>query len=138
MGLLIGLGCLKLVAELPPAASPQPQTANTPGSTFQRVKVFDDRVFELSIDKPVTNTTKSGATGAERFLADEEDLNSGSRKEWIENCSGAPDSKTYRDCYSKQKQEGIRKLREKFNNRSDGLRSPWQGDDKRGKGIPKE
>lgn len=137
--LATGLGALKLVAENAPAPQ-QPAPSQQPQSQIQRVKVFDDRVFDLSIDKPAPPTTsKSVNSGTERWLADEEDVNSGQRQQWKETCAGAPDAKTQRDCYAKEKQKGVRELREKFNNRkSNDLSSPWQGEDKRGKGIPKE
>lgn len=137
--LATGLGTLKLAAENAPA--PQaPAATSQPQSQIQRVKVFDDRVFELGIDKPAPPTTsKSGQSGTERWLADEEDVNSGQRAQWKEKCAGAPDARTQRDCYAKERQKGVRELREKFNNRnSNSLSSPWQGEDKRGKGLPKE
>lgn len=135
-GALLFLGALNLYGESP--QNTRPPGSTPPPSQIQRVQVFDDRVFDLSTDKTAPTTTKSSTTGAERYLADEPDFNSGQRNEALQKCSGATTSQEQRECYQKQMDKVRNRVREKVNNQSDDLRSPWQGDERRGKGLPKE
>ena len=129
------LGTLNLYGE-----SPQGQGPGTtpPPSQIQRVKVFDDRVFDLSTDKTAPTTIKSGTTGTERYLADEPDFNTGQRNEAISKCSGTTSSQEYRDCYQSQMQKFKDRVRENVNSPKGNSGSPWQGEGRQGKGLPKE
>lgn len=138
---LFFLVALNLYGEGPQSAKPSTPSSSGTGSTpstIQRVQVFDDRVFELGVDKSAPTTSKSGTTGTERYLAEEPDYNTGQRNEWLQKCSGEANSKAFSECFTREKERGRQQLRERNNVPRGDLRSPWQGEERRGKGLPKE
>lgn len=132
------IASIAVVSSVNSETAPNPQPTSTPGSQIQRVQVFDDRVFILGSDKPPPSTSKSTTSGAERYLADDPDYNTGQRNEWINNCSSTKDQKAFKECFEKQRSEGRQRIKENMNRSGGDVRSPWRGDPSRGKGLPKE
>ncbi len=94
-------------AELSPAApaSGAQGAATSPAPVPRGIKVFDDRVFELSRDTQPAGTTKSPVTGQQRYLGEEPDYNYVQRDQWLQTCAPLrdQDSKEYRDCFNREK-----------------------------------
>lgn len=81
------------------------------GSSF--IQVFDDSVFNLEPKNPPPTTRKS-ASGAERYVGEEADYNSGQRREWLDACEPMKnvDLRAYRECFNNERRRANDRLRQ--------------------------
>ncbi len=117
-------GCTSLLlADMsqPPVAGSQPQTSPAPAA--RGIKVFDDRVFQLSDDNQGRETTKSPVSGTERYLGAEPDYNQAQREEWLTTCAPLrdQDAKAYRDCFNREKAKSLQDVRSRLGDSTRGV-----------------
>lgn len=118
ISMLVCVGVCVAMAESNNAqVNPAPQNGSMSGnapSPAQRnygISVFDDRVFDLSVDKPVPTFVIDPETGQKRYLAPEADYNTKTRQDAIDKCSGRED---YKLCYKREMETQRLELKKKM------------------------
>lgn len=123
--------CTLASAEAPPPGQPQAQQPMQvqiapPPPAPDRIKIFDDRVFDLSggTNEPTTRTSAGGNT---RYLDKDKELdyNTEQRDRWMKNCASLKetDYKAYSQCFEAQKKK------ETGSRTNFGMREPRSGSD---------
>jgi hypothetical protein len=108
---------LLVFCTVPAAAETSPPTApaGAVGNPSQGApqKPPEPSVFDLQ-SKPGPITTKSAATGTERFVGSEPEYNTEQRAKWLETCEPrkAVDYNAYRECYQNEKKKSAAAVRE--------------------------
>lgn len=102
------LSCLAMAAESRKA--PEEEDYSKPRKASPGVQVFDDKVFELSRDKPREDTVRTSPRGNTLYVDEEPDYNTKNRQDWMDACAefrGQP--KKYRECFGKKKAEAAQR-----------------------------